>query len=213
MKKQLLQETEIRKMMKFANIGSLTDGFVDRLNETFEMQEADEDEDMEAEPDLGGEEDPGDEMDATPAEPAEPDMDMVGDPGGAAAPSAEGVVRDLGDAINKFKSALEQAGPEGAKAAEMITLDQEDAPEAMDAAPEPDMGMGAEPDMGGSPDLGDMGAPTPDMGDEKEMEEGMYGKREDELDEDVDESLEEEMLEEVARRVARRLTKMRRRRS
>jgi len=33
MKKQLLQETEIRKMMKFANIGALTDGFVGRLSE------------------------------------------------------------------------------------------------------------------------------------------------------------------------------------
>ena len=39
MKKQLLQETEIRKMMKFANIGALTDGFVERLNETYETDE------------------------------------------------------------------------------------------------------------------------------------------------------------------------------
>ena len=39
MKKQLLKETEIRKMMKFANIGALTDGFVERLNETYETDE------------------------------------------------------------------------------------------------------------------------------------------------------------------------------
>ena len=39
MKKQLLQESEIRKMMKFANIGALTDGFVERLNETYETDE------------------------------------------------------------------------------------------------------------------------------------------------------------------------------
>ena len=39
MKKQLLQESEIRKMMKFANIGALTNGFVDRLTEASEMEE------------------------------------------------------------------------------------------------------------------------------------------------------------------------------
>ena len=52
MKKQLLQETEIRKMMKFANIGALSNGFVDKLNETFEMHEQDEED---AEMDMGGE--------------------------------------------------------------------------------------------------------------------------------------------------------------
>ena len=42
MKKQLLQESEIRKMMKFANIGALTDGFVGRLAETYEMNPVEE---------------------------------------------------------------------------------------------------------------------------------------------------------------------------
>ena len=45
MKKQLLQESEIRKMMKFANIGALTDGFVGRLSEAYEtdpLEEEDE---------------------------------------------------------------------------------------------------------------------------------------------------------------------------
>ena len=37
MKKQLLNEAEVRKFMKFANIGSLTDDFVDRLDEQAEM--------------------------------------------------------------------------------------------------------------------------------------------------------------------------------
>ena len=36
MKKQLLSESEIRKMMKFANIGSLASPFVERLNENYE---------------------------------------------------------------------------------------------------------------------------------------------------------------------------------
>ena len=36
--KKLLNESEIRKFMKFANIGTLTDGFVERLTES-EMAE------------------------------------------------------------------------------------------------------------------------------------------------------------------------------
>ena len=40
MKKQLLQESEIRKMMKFANIGALSNGFVERLTEAEEVDEA-----------------------------------------------------------------------------------------------------------------------------------------------------------------------------
>ena len=44
MKKQLLNESEIRKMMKFANIGALTDGFVDRLDESAETTPLEEDE-------------------------------------------------------------------------------------------------------------------------------------------------------------------------
>ena len=39
MKKQLLNENEIRKMMKFANIGALSNTFVGRLNEDVEALE------------------------------------------------------------------------------------------------------------------------------------------------------------------------------
>ena len=46
MKKQLLQESEIRKMMKFANIGTLTDGFVGRLAEAYESEPMEEDDTM-----------------------------------------------------------------------------------------------------------------------------------------------------------------------
>ena len=47
MKKQLLNESEIRKMMKFANIGALTDGFVDRLDEAAETTALEEDDTLE----------------------------------------------------------------------------------------------------------------------------------------------------------------------
>ena len=47
MKKQLLNEGEIRKFMKFANIGTLTDGFVGKLNESaaLELEERMDEED------------------------------------------------------------------------------------------------------------------------------------------------------------------------
>ena len=47
MKKQLLNESDIRKMMKFANIGALTDGFVERLNEVSETTALEEDDTLE----------------------------------------------------------------------------------------------------------------------------------------------------------------------
>tara|TARA_Y100000034_G_scaffold80897_1_gene96996 strand:+ start:2127 stop:2759 length:633 start_codon:yes stop_codon:yes gene_type:complete len=45
MKKQLLSETQVRKMMKFANIGALSDGFISKLNENELMDEEQLDED------------------------------------------------------------------------------------------------------------------------------------------------------------------------
>ena len=47
MKKQLLNESDIRKMMKFANIAPLTDGFVERLNEASETTALEEDDTLE----------------------------------------------------------------------------------------------------------------------------------------------------------------------
>ena len=43
MKKQLLKESEVRKLMKFANIGGLTDGFVSKLTEA-DMMDPEEEE-------------------------------------------------------------------------------------------------------------------------------------------------------------------------
>jgi hypothetical protein len=47
MKKQLLNESDIRRMMKFANIAPLTDGFVERLNEASETTAPEEDDTLE----------------------------------------------------------------------------------------------------------------------------------------------------------------------
>ena len=43
--KSLLQESEIRKMMKFANIGALSNTFVKKINEAGYYSEEEEDED------------------------------------------------------------------------------------------------------------------------------------------------------------------------
>lgn len=71
MKKQLLNESEVRKFMKFANIGTLTDSFVDRLNEAEETTPIveQEEEELALDPAAG----PGDEP---PAEPGEMDAEM-----------------------------------------------------------------------------------------------------------------------------------------
>ena len=77
-KKQLLAESEIRQFMKFANIGSLANPFVERMNETYEMglTEQEEEEDLEAEDPMadpmGGEED----LEAPPEDPGMEDMDV-----------------------------------------------------------------------------------------------------------------------------------------
>ena len=88
MKKQLLQESEIRKMMKFANIGALTNGFVDRLTEATEMDEGAEDLDEGLEEDLTEQ-----AMDEPPAEDMDmgaEDLDMGDDDLGMDAPAADG---------------------------------------------------------------------------------------------------------------------------
>ena len=74
-KKHLLNESEVRKMMKFANLKGLSDGFVDKLQEGHygvdeELYEAEEDdmEDPGAMGDLGAADD---EMPAAPGMDAE----------------------------------------------------------------------------------------------------------------------------------------------
>ena len=86
MKKQRLDENEVRKLMKFANLGPLSNTFVDRLDET-DLWEQDEEEELPpgAEvPDLGAEapgEDLGDmdDMEAAPGAEPEGEDDLLKD--------------------------------------------------------------------------------------------------------------------------------------
>ena len=183
MKKQLLKENEIRKMMKFANIGALTDGFVEKINETFEMEEDldEQDELPDEEMEAGAADDmPADEpMDDMPDDEPMDDMEMGG------APEEGGDILSLvKDAMENFIEALKLAGPEGQEAAENLSVQSDDA---------------------GDDDVADAGD---DMGDDMAMADagGEMGDEEPALAEMVDEEVnEEEIMNEVARRVARRL--------
>lgn len=191
MKKQLLKETQIRRMMKYANIGALSNDFVQRLNEQ-DMMAGDEDEDA-------PEEDPsammGDEApDAPDAEgDMDAEMDMSGEEGGA----GDEVLEAVEDVVDGLKRALAAAGPEGQAAADAIFVEGGD-----EGAGEEDdgEGMGMEPPLGDAPEaLGDAEDPA-----------GMEGLEEITVV-DEEEHLEEEMLQEVARRVARRVRMLKRR--
>ena len=175
--KKLLKESEIRKMMKFANIGSLTDPFVEKLNEAGlydEEEELMEDEEglFEAE----HEDEPEDELDLD-----EPAMDEpVGDVGGATVEAGL-------EGLNAF---LEAAIAHPDEIREKVNVEVTDEPgldePAMD---EPMPGEDDELGMSPSPEM-DMDAP------EEELEEAQI-----ELEEDDD------FVNEVVRRVAKRLLK------
>ena len=115
MKKQLLKETEIRKMMKFANIGALTDGFVERLNETYEtdepVEEGYEDNIMEQPEDVLDMDAAPDEEPAGEDEFADVDVEEPVEEGGEMELSEEEaqVIIDLG---NRLEGAMPEEGEE-----------------------------------------------------------------------------------------------------
>ena len=200
MKKQLLKESEVRKLMKFANIGNLTDGFVDRLMES-EMTEADEvteaeeiaeeEELNEQELDMGA---PPEEEEEVPADPAadigaedapaeEPAMDAEPPADGGEVPVEEAVQTFVKD-IDAFISAVTGL-PEGTVTS--TTAPEEGAMDS-DAAPE------TTPDAAAPVDLD-----ADDGEDVTRQDEGVH-----------EDDLEEDMVNEVARRVARRLRSLKR---
>lgn len=187
MKKQLLQEAEIRKMMKFANIGALTDGFVERLNEQEEVEEPEDE--------MGGE-----DLEAVEDEPVDMDVpeDEVDVEGGAEA--GEEVLDAVKGVVDNLKLALSAAGPEGQAAADAIFVEGGEEEGVEDLG-----GLGGEEEM----DLGaDVEAPMPEPMEEPAPEDEEMALQEFQMVDD--EAIEEETLNEVARRVARRLRDMKR---
>lgn len=180
--KKLLKESEIRKMMKFANIGSLTDPFVEKLNEGGLYDEEEELMEAEHEDELGLDE--PDDLDEPGLD--EPDLDEpdLGEPAG----DVGGATVEAGlEGLNAF---LEAAIEHPDEIREKVNVELTDDPgldePAMDE-PMPDeddeLGMSPSPEM-------DMDAP------EEELEEAQI-----ELEEDDD------FVNEVVRRVAKRLLK------
>ena len=194
MSKTLLTESEIRKMMKFANIGGLAESFIDEtIDETIdevdtldeELDALEEEEDAEADMDAdmggdmgGGMEDEGDEMDM---EGGDDDMDM----------------EDEGDDLD-----MEDEGdePEGDMSAE-VQIDEDDLPALQTARDILDQILQAE---GGGDDMDMEDEGDEPEGDEEPMDEGMYEEGEGMSEEDI--------MEEVARRVAKRLLETKKRR-
>jgi len=155
-KKQLLSEGEIRRFMKYANLGPLTENFLSEMGHThgeeYHMEESlYEEDDM---PEEGGEEVPEEPMDDMGDE----EMDM----GGSDVDVSSVVKTALQDLAQKLNDALS-----GVQGYEPISID--DSGEEMAPAEEPEMDMD---DMGGEEPMDDMGGeePVDDMPEEGEEE-------------------------------------------
>ena len=241
MKKQLLSESEIRKMMKFANIGSLASPFVERLNENYEsgadleegMHEDEDDDDAnegmgtyaegmhEDDDDVneGMHEDEDDTNEGMPME-EEEDMDDAGMPGDdddapgdmAMGADKDSVLQGVEEFIKAAVMGFRERGMDDI--ADAIGLDVEGAEgEADDMAM--DDPMDADP-MAGAPEGDD--APEADAPGAPALP-GAPGGADDEEDlgadlEEADLYMEDDqaVVAEVARRVAKRLLQAKRRR-
>lgn len=223
-KKNLLQESDIRRMMKFANIGALSDTFVEKLNEasmydeeeTDEMAHPDEGHYGKMHEEEGDEPDAGDdldlELDDEPMEddPAMDDEPMADEPmDDAPAGDVQGALAGVQTVLKAMQAGFREMGMQDA--ADAIEVEMADEPEMdapmddmpMDMSPEAEeeeAGLTPSPDAGGDEPAGDMG--------DEPMEEGAYDEA-DEMDEGLneEEELEEndDLFNEVVRRVARRL--------
>jgi hypothetical protein len=178
-KKQLLSEGEIRRFMKYANLGPLTENFLSEMGDTrregYHMEESlYEEDDM---PEEGGEEIPEEPMGMGD----EAEMDDMGDEemdmGGSDVDVSSVVKTALQDLAQKLNDALS-----GVKGYEPISID--DSGEEMAPAEEPEMDM-------------------EEMPPEEEEEEGMEPEEEEGMEP------EEEIVSEVARRVMARLSESR----
>ena len=130
MKKQLLNESQIRKMMKIANITPLANTFIDRLNENemFESALTEEEEDPLA--DLGG----GDE---------DPLADLGGGEDDAAADAGgeeDDALCSAMTALKALKKGLEELDPEAAAKIEISSESEEGDDDLAAAAPDDEGG-------------------------------------------------------------------------
>ena len=150
MKKRLLNESSVRKMMKLANIQSLTENFLDETDEIAEegmgSVYARDDEDPDGEM--------GPPMDDAPMDDAPMDDAPMDDEEGA--PAGPTVSIDVEQLVNDIVGALNAQGAD-------VSMDS-DVPDELGVEPGPDdeLDMDAEPEM----ELDDEAAPMMEMDDE-----------------------------------------------
>jgi len=180
MKKNLLQETTVRRFMKLANMDILANHFIGEGGYNFDRdddeEEGEPEMDMEGEPEMDMEPEP--EMDLEAPEP-EPEMDM----GGAVEPAVKDVLQTITQALN------DKFGDEGLE----INMDagEEDAAGLEDL--EATMPMGDEMD---DPELEEM--PPAEEEEEEEEEEELALEGVEVIDDNA-------LIEAVLKRVAQRL--------
>ena len=182
MKKQLLNESDIRKMMKFANIAPLTDGFVERLNEASETTALEEDDTLEE----GEHEDVQEE-----GVHAKADDDVQEEGMGAYGkdddePAEEPAVELADELPMDDELPAEEPGAEGE-----MTLSDEEAQVLID------LGNRLAAAQGDEEPMGDM-----DLGAEDDLD---LGAEDEDEEMPLEEELDEELVNEVIARVARRL--------
>ena len=179
--KKLLEESTIRKFMKYANIEPLAENFLDTVQEDDDFGEEEE-----VDVDMAGE---------------EPEMDMAGEPGMDMEPEPEVDEELVQRIVAAVADAIEQETG--------VAVDVEGGAEPeMDMAPEPEGELGPEMDMAPEPEEEPVEMAEAE---EEEVEEGYskkYNREDDDLEESESEEFDyESVVSEVARRVALRLVK------
>ena len=189
--KKLLKESEIRKMMKFANISALSDGFVEKLHETsYYEEELEEDDSFCGRPGINEVDDDDPLADAEgpplddPEVEAEPEVDLEPDDAEVSDVDA-GVLEGVQTVIKAIKTGLVEMGLDEVADKIDVELESEEEPAEPGLDVEPELEL--PPDELGAEEEEEVLPPSP----EPTMQEG-------ELDE-------EDMLNEVVRRVAKRL--------
>jgi hypothetical protein len=184
MKKQLLNESDIRRMMKFANIAPLTDGFVERLNEASETTALEEDDALEEGESLE-EDDTLEEME----HPKKDDKEGVQEEGMGAYGKDDDEPVDEMPPMDDDDMSMDEPAAGGAEGE--MTLSDEEAQVLID------LGNRLAAAQGDEEPVGDM-----DLGAEDDL--GLGAEDEDE-EMPMEEDLDEELVNEVIARVARRL--------
>ncbi len=226
-KKNLLQESDIRRMMKFANIGALSDTFVEKLNEANMYGEEETEEGMMADEVHGrmphgaamdemGEIPEADEAEHPGAEePAggEDDLDLELDdetPDDAPEGEVQGVLAGVETVLKALQAGFREMGME--EAADAIQVEMADEPEDpmgdVPDVPAPEDPVDDEPEPEAAADDAGVEAGGDELP-EDPMEEAYADEADDHMEEDLneEEELEEndDLFNEVVRRVARRL--------